>query len=151
MSWEDVDQGRVRGAPSSAACTLTLRARNGKHIRMWCTIDLATREKLGWATGAQLTLQMGRGPQAGQVRIVPGPSGRQLKRLPRSTFTSIELAVPEDLAQWEGGRMEVEHQVNKGGILVCRLPWDLPMDAEGYVLPVPRDDLADTAAEAEAA
>lgn len=152
MSWEDVDQRRSGGDTALAACTLSLVARQ-THMRLWCSINAEVRASLAWEVGQPLVLQMGRGAQAGWVRILPGAPGRLLRALPRSPLTSIELTVPEDLARWQGMRKAAEHQVLKGGILVCRLPWDLPYDSRGFVLPPPDDAGAEAVAEdgAEAA
>jgi hypothetical protein len=155
MSWEDVEQC-AKDSPIGAPCTLALKARSTSHTRLWCTINAALRERLGWQVGQPLVLQIGRGAHAGQVRILPRAGGRLLRKLPRSSLTNIELSVPEDLIPWEGPRRVVEHQVLDDGVLFCTLPWELPMDKRGFVLPPAAvgetgEAGADDAAEAEAA
>lgn len=156
MSWETVDQALVNGDRTrNAPCSACLTVRKGGHVRLWISVSPALAETLGWLPGASMVMSVGRGVARGLVRVTSGAGGRLLRILPGGKGYTVELAVPEDLAQWQGPRTEAEHEIAPGGTLVVRLPWVLPMDDAGFYLPPessPEDAAADgTDDEAEAA
>lgn len=147
MTWEAVDQALVNGGRArNAPCSATLTMRKGGYKRLWISVSDALFTELGWTAGASMHLRVGRGVARGQVCVMPGEGGRLLRVLPGGRGYTVELAVPDDLAQWQGQRTEAAHEVQKGGRLLVTLPWALAMDEAGYYLP-PEDAAADGAAE----
>ena len=148
-------QGPTRRAASLAPCSLALSSRSSGLTSLWCTISAELRAQLGWEVGQLLQLQVGRGADAGQVRIVPADTGRRLRTLPRSAYCSVELMPPPDLAAWQAARMPAEHGVMAAGRgkagtgpvgLAVVLPWGLPHDRDGMFLPPPPAEPEDLAA-----
>lgn len=160
MSWETVKQTKVHTKATLAPCALALSARRNSAVRLWCTISPELRAALGWPLGQALQLQVGRGSDAGQIRIMPAAEGRLLRTLPRSAFSAVELVAPDDLAQWQALRTAAEHSVMVGmrrkgtddpvGLLVT-LPWALPVGEDGLFAAPAAPEAEDEAAALEEA
>ena len=125
MSWEEVAQDPPKSKATAAPLALSLVKRGAGNIRLYVTVSPALCTELGWQVGEEFGLAVGRGANAGTVRIMRKGGGRPMRTLPRSEYRSIELMVSADLAGWQAPRRAAEYQVQRGGVLVSTLPWTL--------------------------
>ena len=123
MTWESVDQGERKQAPTKAPLAMALSARANGDVRLWVTISPELRAELGWELGERFGCDAGRGANAGQLRLRRDDRGRALRILPRSEFCAVELLPPFELAGWQAPRQAAEYVILKGGTLVATLPW----------------------------
>jgi hypothetical protein len=135
MTWEPVDQVPTKPKGAGAApCSVSLSTLQGGHVRLIVTLSIAVMDELGWRADQSVTLRVGRADNAGMVQLVPVDEGKRFRVIGRSSYRTVALAVPEDMAGWEALRQPARHQVlhqrGADNALLITLPWDLAPAAE---------------------
>jgi hypothetical protein len=135
MTWERVDQvaTKPKGAGASP-CSVSLSTFRGGHVRLVVTLAFDVMDELGWSADQSVSLAVGRGDDAGLVQLAPIDDGKRFRAIGRSTYRTVALAVPDDMAAWEAPRLPARHQVlhqrGVGNALLVTLPWDFQPVAE---------------------
>ena len=144
--WEEHVNVAGRG---SAATVVTLAARRG-----WLTLRVGrgALERMPWFRGGgTVAVMLGRGAEAGRLRVVRGGTHKLLTRISDSSAARLEKLAPVELpmACFEHMAPDAEHEAEgvahriDPGLLEVALPaWAAPRTgfAHGYFLPV--SDLA---------
>ncbi|MBR0651374.1 hypothetical protein GXW78_17000 [Roseomonas terrae] len=136
MSWDEIEQAASKPTTGPASlCSVSLKAARGGMQKLVVTLAAEVLAELGWASDQSVTLAVGRGDEAGFVQLRVREMGVRLRPIGRSTYRTVALRVPDDMARWEAPKKAASHQVVRVRGEVCclliTLPWDLSGDPEG--------------------
>lgn len=131
MSWEEVPQ--LAGAKAEGV-RCSLKPISGGHVRLFVTPSPGVLAALGWVETDRIGLALGRGPNAGRVRIsVRSAGGATLRKLGRSKaglVVALDPGAPLDAITAES--FTCPHVV-QDGVLMLTLPaawWESAEEAE---------------------
>lgn len=125
--FEQVPQLGLRGSTlPPAGVMVALSPAGNAPVRFRLTVGGILAARLGWKKGTRVGLEVGRGEQAGYVRVLAHRHGRLLRPVPRSPHGALMVGLNAGpLEAWEAPRMEALFSEVEDGLEIY-LPWDLP-------------------------